>query len=229
MTNYNSEGDIMGGWLLKNGTFENSDISVEQFLLIIEDFFSKKTKITSSYKYCLFQSLLDNLDKCNTNYCLTFEQVFERVAEIYQDLIFINDIYQIRKTKSNKSKIRFSIETLTNRYGIIKNTKYSLLNPSIKEELVKITTIELSKYVIGAFFVDTKMSIYSFSKKEKTIIFNPKVYYFLKEYKNVIQQLIFKNWFDFLVKVNTKDKLIYTSLSNALKVNSKPDSVKDYV
>ena len=49
---------------------------------------------------------MDNVFKCDINYRLTFEQIFDTVAEIYWNLVHIHGIKQYIPTKDrSESKI----------------------------------------------------------------------------------------------------------------------------
>lgn len=217
----------MAGWELKEGKLDLSDMDQDAFWNILKKVFSNQTKKTSSYKYCFLKAILDNIFKCNTNYILSFEQIFDTVAEIYWNLVHIHGIKQYVMNKQKvASKIEIVIENLVNQYKISSATPYEYLNENIKNELKQKTNKELTTCVVGAFYGDTDGRFYEFSKKEKYIALNPIVYEYLVRHKYLVEKLNYYEWLRFLEKVNPMENSY--ALANKLDEANKRSGLKKY-
>lgn len=69
-------------------------------------------------------------------------------------------------------------------------------------KIISNVTRECSKYVVGATYADSKGNFYSFSKKTKTITFNPVVYQYLLRHKTMIEKVNYFEWAKFLHEIN---------------------------
>lgn len=167
----------MAGWELKEGKLDLSHMDQDEFWNILKRVFSNKTRKSTSYKYCFFKAIMDNLFKCDMNYKLSFEQIFNTVAEIYWNLVHLHGIKQYVPTKHRcESRIEIVIKQIIEEKDISTDTPYEFLSESTQKELKSSVNKELSTYVIGAFYGDTDGRFYEFSKKYKFIRLHPSVY-----------------------------------------------------
>lgn len=196
----------MAGWELKEGKLDISEMSQDEFWNILKGVFSNKSRRTTSYKFCFFKAIIDNLFNCDMDYLLTFDKVFGSMGEIYWNLIYIHGISQFVSTKKkDKSKIELIIDDIKYSYNILEHTYYEFLNYEIKINYLKQVNRYITSCVVGAFFKDTKEKFYSFSKKEKTIKIHPQVYEYLVKHKYLVEKLNYYEWLIFLEKVNPRE------------------------
>ena len=96
----------MAGWNLKEGKLNLDHYEQDEFWNIFKKVFSDRTKKTTSYKFCFLKAIMDNIFKCNSEYVLSFEVIFDTVSEIYWNLIYIHGISQLGPNiQKNESKI----------------------------------------------------------------------------------------------------------------------------
>lgn len=213
----------MEGWNLKEGKYIKTRVVEDEFWSIINNIFSSKTQKTTTYKYCFFKCLLDNLFNVDSDLTLDFEKVFERFTEIYWNLVTKYSLAQAQKSSRwEKSSVENIIEDFIGDYKHDYDFPFESLRNDLSRILVKNVSKVCSEYVIGAFYGDSKQSFYSFSKKDKKISFNPDVYYMLTKYKNVIEKLNYYEWIKFLEKINPKESsyAIAEKLDNSSKRNN---------
>lgn len=205
----------MAGWELKEGKLNISKISQDDFWNILKVVFSNKSRKSTTYKYCFFKSIIDNVFNCDMNYTLSLEEVFVTVAEIYWNLVHIHRLKQYIATKQRKSsRIEIIIHQIVEKNKIPPSTPYEFLSEDIKNELNRKVKNELKTYVIGAFYGDTKGKLYSFSKKDKFISLHPNAYEYLVKHKYIVEKLNYYEWLRFLEKVNPQDNA--NALANKL-------------
>ena len=214
---------MSSGWNLQSGNFIDRYISQEEIISIINYNFSNKTKKTTTYKYAFFKCLLDNLFNVDENLTLTFDKIFSSFTEIYWYLVFKHSLCQIQiNTQWTQSSVEREIIKFNKKYNFNNFFEFNNLNDNLKIELIKSVGKECEKYVIGAFYEDTKRMFYSFDKKKNTIKFNPVAYQTLLRYKILFEKLNYFEWIKFLEKSNPAEKsyAIAEKLDNSTKRTS---------
>lgn len=217
----------MPGWNLVNGECKKENIKDDEIWAIINNIFSNKSYRTTTYKYCFFKCILDNLFNVDESLSLDFITIFTRFAEIYWNLVAKHHLRQIQdNSRWTKSSIEIIIENIISQYKLDNNIIFEALKANIQIELIKKVSAECSKNVIGAFYFDSKECFYGFSKKRKTIWFNSNVYALLVKYKNVIEKLNYYEWIKFLEKVNPSDTVY--AIAEKLDYSSKRNNLSAY-
>ena len=98
-------------------------------------------------------------------------------------------------------------ETVDN-YGLNNETEFNDLSKNQKRNLVEIIKQKCKLNVVGAVYGDTKGMMYSFSRKEEWIKFNPCVYMYLSENNSILQEKNCIAWAEFLSKLNNNHKYV---------------------
>lgn len=216
----------MAGFDLKEGTFEDREVSEDELWSAIVYVFTSKSKNDASYKFGFLKSILDNLNNADKDLILTFNQLFTRFAELYWNLILEHNIRQKAATSDNrKSAIERVLLEARDKYMVDDIGSFDSLPSKVRNEVVHQVKMKCKTYVVGALFEDTKHLFYSFSKKGEWIKINPRMYRFIRERKEEIEKLNNYEWAHFLEKINagfTTNEILtqYLLKSEELKINT---------
>ena len=170
----------MAGFDLKEGTFEDREVSEEELWSAIACIFSSKSKNDSSYKYGFLKSILDNLDQVDVDGRLNFDQIFTRFAELYWSLILVHQLRQKAATNDNRrSAIERVLFDARDKYLTSDEKPFDALPARARAEVSHQVKMKCKTYVVGALFEDTKRIFYSFSKRGEWIQINPSMLRFM--------------------------------------------------
>lgn len=197
---------MAAGYSLTSGEYRQESVSDDELWAALSSLFSNKTKNTSSYKYGLLKVIIDNLYNVDERLVLSFDQVFSKFSEIYWNLTLK---YHLKQSSGTTSKIEQILLTAKQFYSIPDDVPYESISADIMEEIAKQTKKQCSRYVIGAFYEDTKQLFYSFSKREQRIQINPRMYQFVCKHKILIEKLNYYEWARFLEKINSDNNSIH--------------------
>lgn len=193
----------MAGYDLKEGTFEDREVSEDELWSAIACVFTSKSKNDSSYKFGFLKSILDNLKYVDNNLILTFDQLFTRFAELYWCLILEYNLRQKVVMKDNrKSAIERVLLEAKDKYVTTEIKSFESYPQSVRLDVAHQVKVKCKTYVVGALFEDTKHLFYSFSKKGEWIKINPRMYRFIGKRREEIEKLNNYEWANFLGKVN---------------------------
>lgn len=217
----------MAGWELNEGCFKEGKISDDEIWSTINHIFSAKSSKTTTYKYCFLKSILDNIFNVDDNLNIGFDKIFLRFTEVYWNLIVRHKLCQIQaNSRQKKSSVEIVIEDFVKKYSFGEDFAFEGLRSDLQLELCKKVGAQCSKYVIGAFFVDTKETFYSFNKNKKQLTYNPYVYTILVKYKHVIEKLNYFEWIKFLEKVNPRESSY--AIAEKLDYSAKRSNLSNY-
>jgi len=202
----------MAGWNLKRGVITDYDATEEQYRSLFNYVLSEACRKRNTYKFGLIKSILDNLfngEELEQGILLSYEQLFEKFAENYWNLVVKYDLRQMRRDgRSQYSKIETILRGEAEKEGIVAEIEYDLLDDATKERLAKSVTSECKKYVIGALYEDFDGILYSFDQNGVGLCLAPRAYRFMLKYKIEIEKLNYYSWAKFLETINTDDAII---------------------
>lgn len=188
---------------LKEGKYNNSISSEEELWEAFSWLFSKSAANDTSYKFIFFRSLLD----C-ANYRalrLDFDTVFERFTYFSWSLVLK---YHIRQKAATSDGRLTELENILNDFL---RTQYhgefviwEEVDEFEKKKLVNKVKNRCKRYVVGAFFGDTKELVYSFNRKEEWIDLNPIMVRFIKENYQLLSDLNYNKWSKFYFNRNSE-------------------------
>ncbi|MBQ9220460.1 HNH endonuclease [Succinivibrio sp.] len=199
---------MAAGWNLSEGSYDPRRILTEEDLNdIFSVLFSNQSKNTTSYKFGFLKAILDNLYNVDINLSLSFTSIFAKFAESYWNLVLVHKLKQCRGASQGKiyDILHEEWNNLPENNGRVENTNvipFESLSAESQVKIISNVTKECSKYVVGATYADSKGNFYSFSKKSKTITFNPVVYQYLLRHKTMIEKVNYFEWAKFLHEVN---------------------------
>lgn len=191
----------MEGWKLTEGCITNYQITEEQIWSCFNYIFSTKSKNVSSYKFGLIRALVDNLYNADTEFVLTYDQIYETFSRIYWNLIIKYNLVQTDPSHKQTAIERICKE-MQQKYQIPSGWAFDKLQIEIQNEALGQIKNEGKKYVVGAIYGDTRGLFYEFSTKKEYLKINPLVYNFLQHYQQVITRLNNYEWAKFLEKNN---------------------------
>lgn len=210
----------MAGYDLKEGSYDDKHITDEEIWTVFNSVFSTKSRNASSYKFGFLKAILDNLYNVDDDKALSFDQVFGKFSEIYWNLILK---YGIRQNADNNRHRITSLEKILfdakEEFAIAEGIQYERIPDSVRKAIEHRIKQQCKRYVIGALFSDTQGLLYSFSKKEEWIKFNPYMYDFLCRHKLAIEKLNYYEWAKYLERINDFD--VVSKLLNKIETSSK--------
>lgn len=193
----------MAGFDLKEGFYEDREVSEDELWDAVACVFTSKSKNDASYKFGFLKSIHDNLKYVDNDLVLSFDQLFTRFAELYWNLILEYNLRQKAITKDNrKSAIERVLLEAKDKYVTDDVRSFDSYPQSVRSDVSHQVKMKCKIYVVGALFEDTKHLFYSFSKKGEWIKLNPRMYSFVCERRDEIEKLNNYEWAHFLGKVN---------------------------
>lgn len=196
----------MAGWNLQCGSITEYVVSEECIWSLFNFVFSDSSRKRNTYKFGLIKSLLDNVfngKQCEEDVFYSYEELFERFAENYWNLVVKYDLRQMRKDgKSIYSKVETIFLNEINMQPIISSLEFCSIDECTREKIISKVTAECKTCVVGALYEDFDGIIYSFDLKEKGLTLNYCIYVFLLKYKGEIEKLNYYSWARFLEQIN---------------------------
>jgi len=196
----------MAGWNLKSGVITEYVVSEERIWSLFNFVFSDSSRKRNTYKFGLIKSLLDNVfngKQCEDGVFYSYEELFERFAENYWNLVVKYDLRQMRKDgKSIYSKVENIFLNEIEIQPIISSLEFCSIDQETRKKIITKVTTECKTCVVGALYEDFDGIIYSFDLKEKGLTLNYCVYDFLLKYKAGIERLNYYSWAKFLEQIN---------------------------
>lgn len=193
----------MAGYDIREGVYEDRNISDDEIWSVFSFVFSNQSRNTTSYKFAFLKALLDNLYNVDDSLALDFDQIFSRFAEEYWNLILK---YRIRQSPVNINGKRTAIENILysaeREYDLPLAIPFESLASSVQRNISQKVKSECKRFVVGAFYSDTKRLFYSFSLRTEKLQFSPVFYRFVCAHKVVLEKLNYYEWARYLERVN---------------------------
>lgn len=196
----------MKGWDLKEGEILKKELNYEEIIDLFSSFFQKKTKMNNLYKLFLLKSLVECSQLQEEN---IFKEISYNFGKNYWDFVIKNP--EINTTLSNglsiKSVQEVSVLKLKEKILLEFLINFDKIPLVLKNRYLSETKKNIKKYVVGALYGDFKGIIYSFNKKEKTIILSENFMDFMSKNNEILFKLIDYRMIEFLKSVNEKSNL----------------------
>lgn len=198
-------------WQSKSGYLNSMVLSDDEYWSLFNFVFSPQSKKTSTYKFALIKSILDNLlnniPKEDFQLIL-FENLFAKFAECFWNLVVKYGLHQQKPTAGGKtSKIEQIFISAVHENPVLKNLDFSSIDEKTKSILITKVQTECKKYVLGALYDDFDGKIYGFDENESFIKISNVAYAFMLKYKMEIEKLNYYEWAKFLEKINLENVL----------------------
>lgn len=207
-------------WDSRNGNLINLN-SNETFFTNIMKCLNTTFGKTTSYKYGLFKSILDNLYNAD-NYVIKYEDLVNTFSKIYWNIIVKYKLPQKQmSSQGNMSSMEILIEDVKNKYLFTEDIDFDFLKEDTKIYYINKTSQIFNKYVVGALYSDLNGKIYGFSKKDKIIYFSKESYEFLSNNKNVLEKLNYYSWIIWTESILEKKGLGINNVALKLDLSTK--------
>lgn len=191
------------GYDLKEAKYDQKAMTPTEIKNIFLPFFEKTSKKEATYKYAMFQSILDTMDaSTDVTFKISFDTLFTRFSEIYWVLVVNHKLPQkAHSTHAPQTLAEKIIDEVIEKYKIPRSKGFRELPKSIQVEIVLQMKKQCSKYVFGALYAETKGIFYSFSKDKEWIKINPLVVNYIKKYKTAVKIQNYQAWGRFYADV----------------------------
>lgn len=197
----------MNGNELLEGQYSNRSLTNNDILMLIIKPLLSSSRHSSTYKFAFLKSLLDTLYLVDDNLKISFSMIFHRFTELYWSLVLK---YRLKQNASLKHKTYLEqiFNAASKKWFVNRYIPFDYLSKEAQKEIVNEIEAKCKTYVVGALFGDTEQTIYSFSKKNEWIQFNPIVYTFLCANKKLIEKIDCYQWAKILEEFNANNPVV---------------------
>ncbi len=203
------------GWNRYEGPL-NDNSHADLYASVSGSLFGGKHKTT--YKYAFLKALLDNIYNFSPDYSITFSKLAESFASIYWNSISMHHIPVHTDYSHGK---RSQVELLVNRYEKARphmaGVPFASIDRNDQADFCAETNEIFAKYVIGAFYENTRGYVYGFSKKDKILWLNAKSYGFLADNKFILDQVNYYRWLKEVEAILNASGMSIPNLSTVLE------------
>lgn len=169
--------------------------------------FSAKSKNSTTYKFVLIKSLLENLYNVNEELELQYTALFESFAKIYWNLVIHHNLNQINMV-GKKAEVQNVLLEVQEKNQIPNDLVFDRLSFDIQLKIISKVLKKCKINVMGAIFGDTQGKIYSFDNKKEYIKINSSFYSFMQRYQRVLTYLANYHLALFLEKFNEQGNTV---------------------
>jgi HNH endonuclease len=163
--------------------------------------FSAKSKNSTTYKFVLVKSLLENLYNVNEDLELNYSQVFSSFARIYWNLVVQHDLNQINMM-NRRAEVQNILLKTTEKYNLPKGFIFDKLTDELQIEVIHNVMKKCKLNVMGAIFGDTNGTIYNFDNKREVMRINPSYHSFMQRHQRMLLYMANYHLALFLEKFN---------------------------
>ncbi|MGM7722869.1 HNH endonuclease [Metabacillus sp. Hm71] len=166
--------------------------------------FSSKSKNSTTYKFVLIKSLIENLYNVNDKLELTYNQLFSSFAKIYWNLIIHHDLNQINMI-GKKAEVQTILLKAQAKHQVPRTLIFDKLSYELQLSIIKQVKNKCKLNVMGALYGDSGQTIYDFDNKKEFVKINPSFYSFMQRFQRVLIYLTNYQLALFLEKFNNKE------------------------
>ncbi len=200
-------------WDSKSGSLSSSIISDDEYWSLFNFVFSESCHKTTTYKFALLKSILDNLlnnTPAENGQLIFYSDLFSKFAESFWNLVVKYHLHQQKPTNDGKtSKIEQIFGQAVKTNPILENLEFASIEEKTRTKLIQKVQSECKKYVLGALHEDFNKKLYGFDQNEDFITLSHNAYSFLLKYKIEIEKLNYYAWAKFLEKINEENVLFH--------------------
>ncbi|HEO8420528.1 HNH endonuclease [Niallia sp. FSL W8-0635] len=165
--------------------------------------FSSKSKNSTTYKYVLIKSMLENLYNVNDSLELSYDRLFSSFAKIYWNLVIHHQLNQINMT-GKKAEVQNILLDIQSQFNIPSTLVFDKLSPELQVEVINKVKKKCKLNVMGALYGDTDQTIYDFNNKTEMLRYNQTFYSFMQRFQRILNYLTNYQLAVFLEKFNEK-------------------------
>jgi HNH endonuclease len=165
--------------------------------------FSSKSKNSTTYKFVLIKSILENLYNVNDNLELNYSVLFSSFSKIYWNLVIHHNLNQINMT-DKRAEVQRILMDVQKKHQIPQTLVFDKLSNELQIEIISKVTKRCKINVMGALYGDTSCTIYDFDNSKEQLRFNSTFYSFMQRFQRVLNYLTNYHLALFLEKFNEK-------------------------
>lgn len=150
--------------------------------------FSPKSKNSTTYKFVLVKSILENLYNINEKLELTYNLLYTSFSKIYWNLVVHHNLNQINMI-GKKAEVQKTLIEIKEKYNIPNTYVFDKLSDNQQIEIINKVKKKAKLNVMGAIYGDTSGTIYDFDNKKEFIKINTSYYSFMQRYQKVLSYL----------------------------------------
>ncbi|WP_144553341.1 HNH endonuclease [Bacillus sp. X1(2014)] len=165
--------------------------------------FSSKSRNSTTYKFVLIKSILENLYNVNDKLELHYSTLFSSFAKIYWNLVIHHNLNQINMT-DKKSEVQGILLNVQQKYQIPSTLVFDKLSNELQFEIINKVTKRCKINVMRAIYGDSGCSIYDFDNGKEQLRLNSSFYSFMQRFQRVLSYLTNYQLALFLEKFNEK-------------------------
>lgn len=187
--------------------------------------FSPKSKNSTTYKFVLIKSLIENLYNVNENLELSYDVLFTSFSKIYWNLVVHHNLNQINMN-AKKAEVQNILNKIQEKYHIPSTIIFDKLSNEIQLEIIMKIKKKGKLNVMGAIYGDTDSTIYDFDNNRERIRINPSYYSFMQRFQRILTYLTNYHLAYFLEKFNEQGDT--TNLLMKVENVSKRSSLNEF-
>ena len=150
--------------------------------------FSSKSKNSTTYKFVLIKSLLENLYNVNEKLELSYDSLFSSFSKIYWNLVIHHNLNQINMI-GKKAEVQNILGDIQASYQIPSTFVFDKLSAEIQVQVITKVKRKCKINVMGALYGDTDSTLYDFDNKKEYIRISPSYYSFMQRFQRVLTLL----------------------------------------
>ncbi|HZG70197.1 MAG TPA: HNH endonuclease domain-containing protein [Chondromyces sp.] len=172
---------------LKVGELQETYLTDEEIWRIFTVVLSSKSVKSSTYKYALIKSLIENLYQIDDQFALTYDQLAYSFTKIYWNLIVHHNL--LNQNRGKTARVVSIIKEEQTKNSIPQEMIFDKINDALQIKLVSKVKTTMKENVYGALYGDTRGSFYAFDHKQESLKLNPAVHSFMLKYQRLIVNL----------------------------------------
>ncbi|WP_209121145.1 HNH endonuclease [Alkalihalobacillus sp. BA299] len=172
---------------LKVGELKEFYLTDEEIWRIFTVVLSSKSVKSSTYKYALVKSLIENLYQVNDQFELTYDQLAFSFTKIYWNLIVHHQL--IHQNRGKTARVVTIIKEEQTKHSIPSEMIFDKIDETLQVRLVRQVKTTMKENVYGALYGDTRGKFYAFDHKQEVLKLNAAVHSFMLNYQRLIVNL----------------------------------------
>lgn len=163
--------------------------------------FSTKSRNSTTYKFVLIKSLIENPYNVNEKLELQYDALFNSFSVIYWNLVIHHQLNQINMV-GKMSEVQRILLDVQSTHQIPDTYVFDKLSNELQVLIVNKVKKKCKLNVMGAIYGDTGGTIYDFDNKKEVLRINPAFYSFMQRFQRVLKYLSNYHLAMFLEKFN---------------------------
>ncbi|WP_027965073.1 HNH endonuclease [Halalkalibacillus halophilus] len=210
---------------LKVGELKEHYLVDEDIWRVFSIILSNKSAKSSTYKYALVKSLIENLYSVNDKLELSYDQLSYSFTKVYWNLVIHHHLDKQNRGSKNARAVTV-IKEFKEKHDIPNEFSFDKINHSLQLKLVSKMKSVMKENVFGALYGDTKATFYEFNHYKEYFRFQPSVHRFMLNYQLLLVNLTNYHMAKMIEELNEVPSINY--LLDKVESIAKRSSLKPY-